>query len=61
MYRHSWKGGTPLDNNKKRIKIVCPYCGYKMPIAYDPARVICQGVYIQCKGRKCKKEFEIRI
>ncbi|BFK17025.1 MULTISPECIES: hypothetical protein [Blautia] len=50
-----------MDNNKKRIKIVCPYCGYKMPIAYDPARVVCQGVYIQCKGRKCKKEFEIRI
>lgn len=45
---------------KKRNKIKCPYCGYEMPLYYDE-KSICKGVFIVCKGRNCKKEFEIVI
>lgn len=41
-------------------KVQCPYCGYKMPLAYS-RRAVCQGVFIRCKGRNCKKVFEIKI
>lgn len=41
-------------------QVACPYCGYRMPIRYKPfAR--CKGIYVRCKGRHCKKEFEIKI
>ena len=40
--------------------VKCPYCGYKMPIAYDKS-AICKGVFVKCKGKKCRKEFEIKI
>lgn len=46
--------------HKKRKKVKCPYCGYKMPLYYDE-NSICKGVFIICKGRMCKKEFEIKI
>ena len=39
-------------------KIKCPYCGYVMPLRVDPDAK-CKGVWIKCKGRNCKKEFEI--
>ena len=42
------------------VQIICPYCGYKMPILADKAAV-CRGVWVRCKGRKCGKEFEIKI
>ncbi len=45
---------------KKRNKIKCPYCGYKMPLYYDE-NSICKGVFVICKGRMCKKEFEVKI
>lgn len=41
-------------------KVKCPYCGYAMPIWYD-ADAVCKGVTVKCKGRGCKKEFEIKI
>ena len=41
-------------------KIKCPYCGYVMPLKVDPDAK-CKGVWIKCKGRNCKKEFEIKI
>lgn len=43
------------------VKVKCPYCGYEMPISYDPDAAKCTGVYVKCKGRNCKKEFEIKI
>ena len=45
---------------RKRKKIICPYCGYEMPVFFDEWAVS-KGVYIRCKGRNCKKIFEIRI
>lgn len=41
-------------------KVKCPYCGYEMPIYYDKTAT-CKGVFIKCKGRNCKKQFEIII
>ncbi len=47
--------------NKKLEKIKCPHCGYEMPLIYDPARAVCSGVFVRCKGRNCKKTFEIKL
>jgi len=43
-----------------RKKVKCPYCGYLMPIEYDESSQ-CKGLYVRCKGKNCKKEFEIKI
>lgn len=45
---------------EQRFKIRCPYCGYEMPIFYV-ATSSAKQIYTRCKGRNCKKEFEIRI
>lgn len=42
------------------IKVKCPYCGYEMPIFVKPPAV-CRGVFAKCKGRHCKREFEIKV
>lgn len=47
-------------NEQARKNVICPFCGYKMPIQYAP-KANCSGVYVKCKGRNCRKEFEIRI
>ncbi|BBF45079.1 hypothetical protein lbkm_3838 [Lachnospiraceae bacterium KM106-2] len=38
----------------------CPYCGYIMPIKIAD-KAIAKGIYVRCKGRTCKKEFELKI
>ena len=47
-----------MEKIKNRIK--CPYCGYEMPLYYGE-KSLCKGIFVKCKGRNCKKEFEIRI
>lgn len=42
-------------------KVRCPYCGYEMPIKVDKKKAIVKGIFVKCKGRKCKREFEIKI
>lgn len=43
-----------------RKQVTCPFCGYRMPVEYTlGAR--CKGVFVRCKGRGCKKEFEVVI
>lgn len=42
----------------KNIK--CPYCGYRMPITFGK-EAKCEGVFVKCKGKNCKKIFEIKI
>lgn len=32
-----------------------------MPIQYKPKTAQCSGIWVRCKGRKCKKEFEVII
>lgn len=41
-------------------KVKCPFCNYEMPLYYSE-EAICKGIFIKCKGRKCKKIFEIKI
>ena len=41
-------------------KIRCPYCGYKMPVEKERT-ASCRGIWVRCKGKNCKKEFEIVI
>ena len=43
------------------VKVKCPFCGYEMPIKYDERESEARGLFVKCKGRKCKKEFEIKI
>lgn len=43
-----------------RKKVKCTRCGYSMPITYG-SKANCSGIYARCKGRACKKEFEIKI
>ncbi len=45
----------------ERQKVICPYCGYKMPIEYVTSKAVCHGVFCKCKGRSCGKIFEIVI
>lgn len=53
----NWRRMT-IDTVKK---VKCPHCGYEMPITYDPDCARCSGVFVRCKGRNCKKVFEIKI
>jgi len=46
---------------KTQVKVTCPFCGYEMPLTYDPKTALCRGLWVRCKGRKCKKEFEVKI
>jgi len=41
-------------------KIKCPYCNYEMPITFSKD-AMCKGIFAKCKGRSCKKVFEIKI
>ena len=47
--------------NGNRERVICPICGYKMPIEYDPSVAKCNGVFVKCKGRSCGRIFEIVI
>ena len=38
----------------------CPYCGYRMPVTFDKDAV-CKGVFVKCKGKNCRRVFEIRL
>lgn len=41
-------------------KVICPFCGYKMPVFLGPSAVS-YDVWIRCKGRNCGKLFEIKV
>ena len=44
--------------HKEQLK--CPLCGYKMPVYFDE-KSKCMGIFVRCKGRNCRKIFEIKI
>lgn len=41
-------------------KIKCPYCGYEMPLQASKDAV-CRGIFARCKGRGCKRIFEVKV
>lgn len=46
--------------NSDAEKVKCPHCGYEMPLQYTK-NAVCRGVFVRCKGKHCKRLFEIRI
>lgn len=48
------------EKNRSLFRVKCPFCGYTMPIWYSP-EANASGVFVKCKGRNCKKQFEIKI
>lgn len=46
------------ENELKKVE--CPFCGYKMPV-YQAEDAKATGIFVRCKGRNCKKLFEIRV
>jgi DNA-directed RNA polymerase subunit RPC12/RpoP len=48
-------------NEKDHVnRVICPYCGYRMPIEVASVAVA-KGLFVKCKGRQCGKRFEIII
>lgn len=51
----------PMKKNEKELKkIKCPYCGYEMPVFAAP-KAVSAGIFVRCKGRNCKKMFEVKL
>lgn len=49
-----------MEDKTKKTQVVCPICGYRMPVFYDKSAES-KGIYVTCKGRGCKAVFEIKI
>ena len=47
-------------DRKEFTQVSCPYCGYRMPVFFTK-EAECKGLRISCKGRNCKRDFEILI
>ena len=45
----------------KTDKVKCPYCGHEQNILYDKENARCQGIFLRCKARHCRKDFELKI
>lgn len=43
---------------KMKTKVKCPYCGYPVN-AMQTGDAKCKGIFLKCKNRDCKKEFEL--
>lgn len=46
-------------NKKSLNKVICPSCGYKMPI-FLGLSAKSKDVWVFCKGRNCGKWIEIK-
>lgn len=50
-----------MEKQKNELKKVkCPFCHYEMPVFVAP-HAKSTGIFVRCKGRNCKKLFEISI
>lgn len=47
--------------SSKRHNVVCPYCGFEMPIITMKENAVCRGLEMRCKNQACKQLFEIKI
>ena len=41
-------------------RVICPYCGYRLPISYS-SNSNCKEILVNCKGRSCKRSFNLII
>ena len=46
--------------DKQKMQVTCPACGYRMPIFFT-RDAISRGVFVTCKGRGCRRTFEVKI
>lgn len=46
--------------NNQGNHVICPYCGYRLPISYS-SNSNCKEVLVICKGRSCKRSFNLII
>ena len=46
--------------NNQGNRVICPYCGYRLPMWYS-SNSNCQEILVNCKGRSCKKSFNLII
>ena len=49
-----------MDNKQTREKIRCPHCGHPINV-FKSKDANCQGIFLKCKNKECRKEFELRI
>nr|DAM27040.1 MAG TPA: zinc-ribbon domain protein [Caudoviricetes sp.] len=49
-----------IEIEKEKIKVKCPHCGYPVNV-FHAKDAVCKGVFLKCKNKDCKKEFELRI
>lgn len=42
------------------FKALCPYCDSRLPIRFN-ATTNCNGIFVKCKNRDCRAEFELVI
>lgn len=49
-----------INIEKEKIKVKCPYCGCPVNI-FQTEDASCKGIFIRCKARHCKKDFELII
>ena len=46
--------------NSQTKRVICPYCGYRLPLSYS-SNSNCKEILVICKGRSCKKSFNLII
>jgi len=46
--------------NIGKTKVKCPYCGHPINV-FHAKDAACKGVFLKCKNRDCKREFELKI
>lgn len=42
-------------------KVICPHCGFEMPVIAVKENAVCRGLEMRCKSPVCRKLFEIKI
>lgn len=47
-------------SNNQANRVICPYCGYRLPISYS-SNSNCKEISVICKGRNCKRSFNLII
>lgn len=49
-----------METQSLRHKVVCPFCGQTQNVQFEE-NAVSRGIYVKCKGRHCRREFEIYL
>lgn len=41
-------------------KVKCPYCGHPLNVLKEK-NAKCKGIFLKCKKKECRKEFELKL